>query len=280
MLKLLSLLILLSHFACADNKPEIQLAQNFNNQPLNIKQYWISEKLDGIRGYWTGSKLLTRNGNIIHAPDYFIKNWPKQALDGELWLARNRFEDTLSCVSQHSTQNSCWLNIRFMVFDLPQNKGNFTERLKTMTQLIKGTHNTYLTLIPQQQLKTLPEMDSLLASVTTQGGEGLMLHHGQALYKNGRQSLLLKVKKRHDAEAKVIAHLPGKGKFKGMLGAIKVETAEGIIFKIGTGFSNVERRKPPAIGTIISFQYLGKTQKGVPRFASYLRPRKSLNVNR
>ena len=111
----------------------------------------------------------------------------------------------------------------------------------------------------------------LLDKVVAQNGEGLMLHLATANYQIGRSKNLLKLKKHQDAEAKVIAHLAGKGKYTGMLGAIKVETPEGIVFKIGSGFSDQQRQHPPEIGSIITYKYIGKTQQGVPRFASFLR---------
>jgi len=114
-----------------------------------------------------------------------------------------------------------------------------------------------------------------LDDVVEQGAEGLMLHRASSLYKSGRSDDLLKLKKHFDAEAVVISHLPGKGKYQGMLGSMLVETPDKIRFKIGTGFSDEERKNPPAIGSIITYKYFGLTKKGVPRFASFMRVRKS-----
>ena len=81
----------------------------------------------------------------------------------------------------------------------------------------------------------------------------------------------MKLKPFVDGDASVLAHVNGKGKFQGMLGALLVETPEGIRFKIGSGFSNEERKNPPPIGAVVSYKYSGKTDAGVPKFASYLR---------
>jgi DNA ligase-1 len=70
-----------------------------------------------------------------------------------------------------------------------------------------------------------------------------------------------------------VGHLPGKGKYQGMLGALLVETEQGKRFRIGTGFSDAERRHPPPIGSILTYQYHGLTPKGLPRFSSFLRIR-------
>ena len=79
-----------------------------------------------------------------------------------------------------------------------------------------------------------------------------------------------------DAEAVVIAYLPGKGKYQDMLGALRVKTPEGVIFSIGTGFNDDDRRRPPPIGSVVTYRYHGLTKNGLPRFASYLRVRAGL----
>ena len=100
-----------------------------------------------------------------------------------------------------------------------------------------------------------------------------MLKRIDSLYAAGRSDDLLKVKTHNDAEATVVGHLPGKGKYRGMLGALKVQLDNGRQFRIGTGFSDAERRNPPPVGALVTFRYRGYTATGLPRFASYLRVR-------
>lgn len=251
-------------------KPQLQLAKKYHEN-IVLTHYWISEKLDGVRGYWNGKELVTRNGNLIRTPINFTNNWPSTPLDGELWVKRNYFDQVSGCVRRKSPEYDCWQNIKFMVFDLPTHKGTFSERLKVMQTLVSMANSPYLKMIPQQQLNSKEQLFSLLDTVVSQGGEGLMLHSATAQYQIGRSSNILKLKHYQDAEATVIAHLPGKGKYQYMLGAIQVKTPEGIIFKIGSGFSDKDRENPPPINSIITYKYIGKTQRGVPRFASFMR---------
>ena len=81
------------------------------------------------------------------------------------------------------------------------------------------------------------------------------------------------MKRYDDAEAVVVGHLPGKGRLAGMLGALLVEMPDGRRFRLGTGFSDEERREPPLLGATVTYQYFGKTRNGLPRFASLLRIR-------
>jgi DNA ligase-1 len=120
-------------------------------------------------------------------------------------------------------------------------------------------------------------MAQLLAErdrVVREGGEGLMLRQPESAYEPGRSPTLLKVKPYDDAEATVIAHEPGKGKFAGKLGALRVRTDDGREFSVGSGFTDVERESPPPVGTVITYRFEGLTAKGLPRFPSYLRVRR------
>jgi len=246
-----------------------QLATSYQDD-IVIKDYWISEKLDGIRARWNGSALITRNANVIHAPAWFVKDLPPQTLDGELWLARHSFEKTVSIVLR-DTPSEDWQNIKFMLFDLPEHKGTFTQRLTELYYLADTIASPNVQVIPQFKLANQSQLIDKLDELVAQGAEGLMLHHNAAHYQDGRSEYLLKLKKHQDAEAIVIAHLPGKGKYKNMLGSLLVELDNGLQFKIGSGFSDMQRQAPPSIGTTITFKYYGLTAKGVPRFASFLR---------
>ena len=256
------------------NKPQLQHAINYY-EVAEINKYYISEKLDGVRGYWNGKQLITRQGNQINTPTWFTKHWPSHPMDGELWLKRNQFQALLSCVSkQHPEENeliSCWKNIRLMIFDLPEHSGIFSARVKNMHEIIAKNSSPYLAMIDQVQFNDVLDLDNKLNNVIAKQGEGLMLHLASAHYKIGRNPALMKLKKHQDAEAIIIGHTKGKGKYQQQLGAIKVKTAAGIIFKIGSGFSDYQRTNPPEIGTIITFKYNGLTQAGIPRFARFWR---------
>ena len=246
-----------------------QLARLYHDD-IVVQDYYVSEKLDGIRGRWNGSALITRNGNIINAPAWFVKNFPHQTMEGELWLARNSFAKTASIILR-KTPNEDWRNIKFMLFDLPEHKGTFSQRLSELQRLVNTVDNPHLQMISQFKLANKNELMRKLNELVEQGAEGLMLNHDDAYYQDGRSASLLKLKKYQDAEAKVTAHILGKGKYKNMLGSLLVELDNGLQFKIGTGFSDVQRHTPPEIDSVITFKYYGLTARGIPRFASFLR---------
>jgi DNA ligase-1 len=271
----LAVLVPLSASATGPTPPALMLAQTFRGSPT-LEHYWVSEKLDGVRAYWNGEQLISRQGNVFRAPVWFTAEFPASALDGELWIGRGTFEQVSGTVRQLVPNDEQWRKVSYMVFDLPDSPLVFDERLAALETLIKETNLPHLQLVQQIRIKDRATLRRELERVVSEGGEGLMLHHGKSRYRAVRSDDLLKLKLYEDAEAVVIAHLPGKGKYTGMMGALLVETADGQRFKIGTGFSDALRANPPPIGALITYKYYGTTNKNTPRFASFLRVRHDL----
>ena len=268
----LILLLAFNYSISYADKPPLTLAKTYQAD-VDVSRYWVSEKLDGVRAYWNGQQLVSRQGNIYPAPVWFTQGFPHQALDGELWLGREQFQQLVSIVKKKQPIDNEWKTVRYFVFDLPQSKSIFNQRLKTLQALVKHSNSPFLQLVEQFRLTDKAELFETLDQVVNAGGEGLMLHHADALYHSGRNADLLKVKLFYDAEAVVIAHYEGKGKFNGLLGALLVEMPNGVRFKIGSGFNLQQRQQPPKIGSVVTYKYYGMTRKGIPRFASFLRVR-------
>lgn len=244
-----------------------------HNAPAGIDPtpYLISEKLDGVRAVWDGSVLRFRSGRTIAAPAWFIAKLPATPLDGELWLARGAFDAVSAIVRKAQPVDADWLQVQYHVFELPSAAGTFEQRYVQLQQTIASAAWGALVAVPQFRLNDGVALQAKLKAVIQSGGEGLMLHLASAAVTTGRSPVLLKLKAALDAEARVVAHIAGKGKYAGMMGAIELQTSTGIRFKLGTGFSDEQRRKPPAIGSTVTYTYRDTTPSGKPRFASFLR---------
>lgn len=255
--------------------PGLLLAKVYSDQE-DLAQWWVSEKLDGVRAYWDGRHLISRQGNRFAAPAWFTTGFPDTPLDGELWMGRGTFDELSGTVRQQTPDDAQWRKVRYMVFDMPVPDLTFDERLARLTQLITEQGVDQLQLVKQYKVNNEQALMDDLEQVVARGGEGLMLHRGTSRYRAARSDDLLKLKTYEDAEAVVIAHLPGKGKYQGMMGALLVEMPDQRRFKIGTGFSDAQRADPPPIGSTITYKYFGKTSTQLPRFASFLRVRDEL----
>ena len=252
--------------------PPLLLA-NIWNPTIDPTGWWMSEKYDGLRAYWDGQKLWSRNGNLIHAPEFFLAELPHDiVLDGELWIGHGKFEETISIV-RSETPDDRWKRVRYMVFDAPQAKGTFEQRMRFLRVTIPEG-NGFVRVVAQERCQGAAHLLAARDRVVQQGGEGLMLRQPGSAYESGRSPTLLKVKPYDDAEATIIAHEPGRGKFAGKLGALRVRSDDGREFSIGSGLTDVERESPPPVGTVITYRFRGLTAKGLPRFPSYLRVRR------
>ena len=257
-------------------EPPALLLANVYRAGLPLADYWVSEKYDGVRGYWDGRQLRTRGGETVHAPAWFTAGWPPTPMDGELWAGRGRFAHAQSTARQQRPDDVAWRQMRFMVFDLPQHGGTFDERIPALAALVAGLDQPWVQAVPQARVATDTALQALLRRTVRAGGEGLMLHRGTSLYRSGRNDDLIKVKTHEDAEARVVAHVPGKGKHAGRMGALLVEMPSGQRFRLGAGFSDADRAQPPAVGSWVTYRFRGLHDGGLPRFASFVRVREDV----
>lgn len=264
---------ILAPVTATSDPPPLLLANDYEQAEVDLSRYWISEKYDGVRAFWDGSRLLTRAGNTIHAPEWFTRGWPQTPLDGELWAGRGQFEQVTATVRDLDPDDAAWRQIQFMVFDLPAHVGTFNERLTALQSLLSSQRVDWMRAVTQSRVADEAALHRELEAIAAGGGEGVMLHREDSLYRAERSDDLLKLKPYQDADARVIAHLPGQGKYTGMLGALLVRASDGTQFRIGTGFTDEQRRHPPPLGSWVTYSYHNLTARGIPRFARFLRTR-------
>ena len=251
--------------------PPLLLAHTWEND-IDLTSWWISEKLDGVRGYWDGKVFWSRQGNVYHAPQWFTEGLPNVPLDGELWIDRKAFQRTVSIVRRHD-QSDHWRTVRFVIFDAPAAKGGFEARQDFLTTTLCEHQPPFARVLHQDRCRGLQHLREELVRITSLGGEGLMLRQPGSRYEVGRSNTLLKAKQFSELDAQVIEHVAGQGRHRGRMGALLVQLANGLRFNVGTGFSDVQRETPPAVGSVIAVRYQELTDRGVPRFPSFLRVR-------
>ena len=243
---------------------------------INPAGYLVSEKLDGVRAWWDGARLRFRSGLPVLAPHWFTSRLPAAPLDGELWLGRGRFEELSGVVRRTAAADEGWRGVSYRVFDLRGAGGPFEQRAAVLSRLVHDAAFAPLQVVEQRRVASPAALQRWFDEVIRGGGEGLMLHRAEALWQAGRSDALLKIKPQHDAEALVVGHVAGRGKHLGRLGALQVRTPQGVEFLLGTGLTDAQRARPPAVGETVVYIHRGVTRDGVPRFASFLRLRDPL----
>ena len=242
------------------------LAKDYAGQ--QIKGWLMSEKLDGVRAIWTGSDFLSRNGKKFFAPAWFTDQLPTgEKLDGELYITRGAFQQTVSVVRKKKPIDAEWKAVRYCVFDAPECRGGFESRLKFCSEILAGC--AVAEVVKHEVCKSRTHLDEFFSGLISIGAEGVMLRRTGSAYEHSRSGNLLKFKSFDSEEAEVVGHHPGEGKHLGRLGAL-ICLWQDKIFKVGTGLSDALRTSPPSIGAQVSFKYQGLTDGGAPRFPVFL----------
>jgi len=132
---------------------------------------WVmSEKLDGIRGYWNGTQLLTRKGLPLNPPSWFIKKFPPFELDGELWSKRGDFEFIQSTILDKNPGNG-WEKITYNIFEAPNAKGGFLSRLNKASTWFEAHKNIHIRVIPQIRIENKSDLDLFLMRYNQTAGK-------------------------------------------------------------------------------------------------------------
>jgi len=232
----------------------------------------MSEKLDGVRAYWDGKKLISRNGKEFAVPKWFTKDFPPFEIDGELWTKRGDFEHVISIVNTQ-TPHEGWNQISYNIFEMPHQKGGLLMRLEVLEKYLKKSSNKFIKIVPQISCRGQKHLQEELERVEALGAEGLVVRNPNAPYVDKRSAEALKVKSFQDDECTITGYTKGHGKFEGLVGALKCSWQDRTL-KIGSGLSLEDRKHPPALDENVTFKYNGLTRKGNPKFPVYLRVRK------
>ena len=271
-------------FGAGQGKLELLRLSEFKDQ--NVSGWLASEKLDGVRAYWDGENLLSRQGKKLNAPLSFTKNFPKFALDGELYAKGLKFEEIQANVMDKLPDEKAWSRLKFHVFDVPEASGGLLDRLEVLAKFLKNEPNDNLIIIKQIKMRDNAQFLKFTKDIIARGGEGAVVREPNAPYERKRSKNALKFKKFKDAECEVIAINKGSGKYANLAGSLTCralggkddkekagEPKEGTIFKIGSGLSDEQRTNPPKIGSIITYKFQNLSSYGKPRFPIFLRVR-------
>jgi len=235
--------------------------------------YLVSEKFDGVRAIWDGQSLRFRSGRAMVAPAWFLAALPPIPLDGELWMGRGQFDRVSGAVRRVVPDDAEWRALKYLVFDTWGRAEPFAQRVNHLTQAIAVAGQPWLVAVVHAVVDDAAALQGRLQAVVRQGGEGLVLHRADALWRAGRSDALFKLKPQPDEEGRVLDYQAGKGRFAGLTGALLLETPQGQRFALGSGLSDALRRNPPPVGAFVTYRYRDRTPSGLPRFASFVRVR-------
>lgn len=256
------------------------LAHNFKGNE-DVTEYYISEKLDGIRAFYLGNgQFVSRNNKPIVAPKWFTDTFPRDiVIDGELFTRRGDFANISSIVRKKVPVDTEWRALTFMIIDIPGIPGVFEDRYDKALELFKDAKHARV--IEQKRITSIESFTRMHDALVENGAEGSMLRKSNSQYEYKRSKMLLKVKNYFDDEAIVSGYAKGLGKYAGVLGNLVVKWKQDSKkykgeFKVGSGFTDDERANYKTlfeIGTVVTVKYWELQPSGKPRFPIYMRIR-------
>lgn len=244
--------------------------------------FWMSEKLDGILALWDGEKLMTRSGNTINVPDWFISSLPQDRLLGELFLGRQKFPETLSVVRRARPRPLDWARVTYRVFDAPDVVGPFESRMYFVCQTLLSIQDIWrgaekpkfaprespILVVNQTVCASRAHLDEFHRTLVTAGAEGTMLRRPKSPYRVGRSADLLRRKDWFTEEARVVGHNYNPDGFRSL--QCQLLSDPNITFDVGSGLDASLVRNPPKEGAIITVKYKSRTDSGRLREPSFI----------
>lgn len=202
----------------------------------------MSEKYDGFRAEWDGARLTSSSGAPYNAPEWFTAGLPAVPLTGELWAGRGGFERVQSAI------RGDWQGIEFCVFENPTGAKVDTAHAREVEQV---------------HCFSRAHLQSFFDDIVSNGGEGVIVRF---------EGFMEKHKPSHDEEATVVGYSRDGARVK----SLRVKNHRGEFCVAGLG--DAEKHSPPAIGSLVTFSYIGLTRNGIPKPAMFLRVRDCLTV--
>ncbi len=219
-----------------------------------VDGYWISEKYDGVCGLFKqkDKTMWSRNGNAYTLPDFITEQLVSIGVDmhGEIWFGRDTFDICSGMARRDDNDDEAWKTMTFMVFDSPDVEGKNQIGKLPFEDRIRKFQKAWSAAGKPKNVKGVkfrkfhPEKTTVaeeLAKVEEAGGEGLVLRKPGSKYAIKRSQDMLKVKSWHFDEAVVIGYKEGSGKYKGMVGALRVKNEQFGEFPVGTGLNDWQR---------------------------------------
>lgn len=249
---------------------------------------FIQPKLDGYRGIYNPStnKLYTRTGKEFSNVDFLLDELKRLSinknyiLDGELYNHNFKFEDFGSLrKTKNKDENT---DIEYHVYDLIDLSNPtclFSDRLNILKTIIKS--NKHIKIVDTKIVENEKDIEDMHKMFLEMNYEGTIVRNNAVYKKNFRSHDLLKLKNFDDSEYPIVGFEEEKDSLTNEKLIIFIcETNDRKQFRVGSKGTKLERKNlldkvkqnpQEWIGKLLSVQYFGLTDRGIPRFPKTLR---------
>ncbi len=254
------------------------LAKTWDPDKTNVRGWYWSEKLDGVRALWKPElgRFVSRSNKPLNVPVSWLSmmSGVTANLDGEFFMGRGRFSDTVSAVRKKNPSEADFDGLAYVVFDMITSNevARFDVRLdQARVAIPRGDPRVYV--LPHKIVGCMGDMAGEYERILCSGGEGIMFRNPHMKYEFKRSGNLLKWKASIDGTGTVSGMQPGEGKHEGKMGALFIDAlyeGKALSFKVGTGFSDEQREAKYPVGTVIRWRGMELTDDDSVRFPVFM----------
>lgn len=212
-------------------------------------------KMDGMYAAVSNKQVITRNGSVFPydlLPEQLKIEMGKYVpetleLNGELIvkhngeiLSRKEGNGLLNSLLQGTSLPDNY-SLHYVAWDWQDDKTVYNKRLSILDDLLGDSD--YFSVVECRKVYSYEEAVKHFQEVLAQGQEGTVLKHPDMVWKDGTSKHQVKFKIEVDIDLLCTGMIEGTGKYKGMLGALQLESSCGKVrVDCGTGFTDAQRK--------------------------------------
>lgn len=244
---------------------------------------FVQTKMDGMRfnAIVRDGKVeyRSRNGKEIQLLGYLDDDFIELAgdvdcvFDGELLIKQDgklldrqtgngilnkANKGTISPAEASLVQATVWDLIPYLYFVDGVCPVPYSKRYETLNSLINKVEPERVKTVANWEVQDIETANRLFNELLLRGEEGIILKGKEGIWENKRSKTQIKFKGELECDLKIVGIEEGTGKYAGMLGAIKCESADGVIkVSVGSGFTDADRKTygKEVIGKIAAIKY-------------------------
>ena len=244
---------------------------------------FVQTKMDGMRfnAIVRDGKVeyRSRNGKEIQLLGYLDDDFIELAgdvdcvFDGELLIKQDgklldrqtgngilnkANKGTISPAEASLVQATVWDLIPYLYFVDGVCPVPYSKRYETLNSLINKVEPERVKTVANWEVEDIETANRLFNELLLRGEEGIILKGKEGIWENKRSKTQIKFKGELECDLKIVGIEEGTGKYAGMLGAIKCESADGVIkVSVGSGFTDADRKTygKEVIGKIAAIKY-------------------------
>ena len=250
------------------------LAKKYDPGKHNVLGWSVSEKVDGVRAVWCPDRkgFFSRSNKPLIVPGSWLSMMESVPvpLDGEFFMGRGRFQDTVSAVRKKNPTEEDFKDVQYVVFD-SITEGPHSARLVRAHAALPASFYPKLYVLAHTTVTCMDLIGIEYTKLLAIGGEGLMFRNPAAGYEMKRTGNLLKWKDEIDGTALITGVDEGQGKHTGRIGAMVCVCNEtGVCFRVGTGLTDEERERTDWVGRTIRWRAMERTRDNIPRHPAFV----------